>query len=250
MEKLSIYTIPALRDNYSYVIRDNATGATAALDVPEHDPIIKFLESHSFNLDYILSTHHHWDHTDGNIQLKKYTNAQIVGNGNRIPSLDIQVSDQFVLGQSIADIIKLPGHTYDHIAFLFNNEHFFCGDALFIGGCGRIFDGSIKDMCSSLNFIKKLRDDTLVYCGHNYTLKNLRFALEVDPSNQFIKDILYKLSDNPRITVPSSIKIEKLINPFLRLHDEKIKQNLAIPQNSSEEHTFKILRQMRNSFQN
>ena len=97
-------------------------------------------------------------------------------------------------------------------------------------------------MCSSLNFIKQLGDNTLVYCGHNYTLKNLRFALEVDPSNQFIKDILYKLSDNPRITVPSSIKIEKLINPFLRLNNEKIKQNLAIPQNSSEEHTFKILR--------
>lgn len=221
---LSIELIQALRDNYIYYIEDKKTGQSAVVDPSEAKPVKDFLESKSKPLHYILNTHHHWDHTGGNLKLKETYSCKVVGaalDEKRIPGIDIALKENevFKLGKSAAKIIEIPGHTSGHIAFWFKDDKtVFCGDSLFSIGCGRLFEGTPQQMFASLEKLKKLPDETKVYCGHEYTLDNIQFAKGL---NKNVKDLLQyevevkALRDRNQPSIPSLLKLEKRLNPFL-----------------------------------
>ncbi len=225
MSRLEIQIIPCLSDNYAYLLRDAATGTTAVIDPSEEDPVLAALEKNGWQLDYILNTHHHWDHTGGNPAVKKATGCQIVGSRidhDRIPGIDIEVdeSDTFRLGEAEAEIFVIPGHTKGHIAFYFpESRAVFSGDTLFSLGCGRVFEGTSEQMWNSLDRFRQLPDDTLLYCGHEYTVKNAQFALTVEPDNAAIQARLRRAQElraQGKPTVPSTMAEENAANPFLR----------------------------------
>ena len=249
---LSVEIIPVLRDNYSYFIRDKKTKVSGIVDPASAEPILRFLGDKK--LDYILNTHHHWDHTNGNIEIKKNKRAQIIGaiaDKHRIPGIDIPVENQFKFGNYTVEVLLIPGHTFGHIAFFFREDKIlFCGDTLFIGGCGKIFEGTIKQMYESLKLIKQLPDETIIYCGHEYTRYNLRFALSLEASNPELKKA-YKnakiLHQKSEPTVPSSIAQEKLINPFFRLDSKEIRDKLNM-KNKTNLEVFKKIRSLKDFF--
>lgn len=227
---LEIKQIPVLTDNYVYLLKDSDTGKVAAVDPSEAEPVLKTLRDEGWKLDYILNTHHHWDHVGGNLTLKEKTKCEIVGWGTdavRIPGITIQLKPGavFQLGKSEAEILFIPGHTHGHIAFWFEKDKaLFCGDTLFSLGCGRLFEGTAQEMFTSLNLLKALPDDTLVYCAHEYTLPNGLFALSVDGENaKLIKKVLsvMELRASGKTTVPSLLGEEKVCNPFLTAPNER-----------------------------
>lgn len=222
MSKLSIKQIPALRDNYMYLLTCETSGKTAIVDPAEHAPVVETLGGQ--NLDYILNTHHHWDHTDGNLALKEKYNATIIGSGydpERIRGLDQQVKegDSLKVGEAEADVIFVPGHTRGHIAFYFPESHaLFCGDTLFAGGCGRMFEGTPEEMFSSLQKLSVLPAETKVYCGHEYTEANYKFAQQATPENTDIQKRLKEVQTMRaygKSTVPSTMAEETRSNVFL-----------------------------------
>ena len=220
---MKIIPIPCLRDNYAYIIYDSNT--VGVVDPSEARPIVSFLKKENLKLNYILNTHHHYDHIGGNNKLKKLYNAKVVGfegDKDRIPGIDIVLKDneKWTFGKSLVKIMHIPGHTSGHICFFFEKEKIaFTGDTLFSLGCGRIFEGTYSQMFNSLNFFKNLPIDTNVYCGHEYTLKNSDFCLKYDPDNQNLKKkiniIKEKLKRNLP-TLPTTIKDEIECNIFLR----------------------------------
>lgn len=221
---LEIKVIPALTDNYVYLLRDSSTEKTAVVDPSLAAPVMDCLVKLNWPLHYILNTHHHWDHTGGNLKLKEATRAKIVGfkgDAGRIEGMDIQLKegDQFELGKSTASVIEIPGHTLGHIAFYFEEaEALFCGDTLFSLGCGRLFEGSPDQMFSSLTKLKTLPESTKVYCGHEYTLDNIAFTKSVLPGLEGLKSFEAKanqLRQQNKPTIPSTIELEKQLNPFL-----------------------------------
>lgn len=224
---LHIEFIPALEvlANYIYLLRDEATGKTAIIDPTLAKPTLQRLKDRGWLLDYILNTHHHWDHTDGNEEVKKSTGCEVVGyagDAARIPFIDIKVKegDIFALGESKAEILFIPGHTTGHIAFWFKEDKaLFCGDTLFSVGCGRLFEGTPAQMFESFAKLKSLPDDTNVYAAHEYTLDNIAFALTVDGDNQALlarKAEAEALQAQGKPTLPSTILKEKQTNPFMR----------------------------------
>ena len=220
---MNIEIIPCLQDNYSYIVIDPKNKSTCVIDPSESGPIINFLEKNNLKLDYILNTHHHYDHVGGNSELKKYYKAKIVGYVNdhkRIPEIDILLKNKEIWKYKNfeAKIIHIPGHTTGHICFYFYKDKIaFTGDTLFSLGCGRIFEGTYSQMFNSLNKLKELPLDTKIYCGHEYTLQNSKFCLLNDPNNKNLKikitEIKKKLSNNLP-TVPSTIKEELECNIF------------------------------------
>ena len=194
-----ITPIPCLTDNYAYVICDNNTKTVGVVDPSEALPVITFLKKKNLKLNYILNTHHHYDHIGGNIELKKLYNAKVVGfigDEHRIPGIDITLKDnmKWIFGKSLVKILHIPGHTLGHICFFFENEKIaFTGDTLFSLGCGRIFEGSHKQMLASLNKIKKLPKNTKIYCGHEYSYKNAKFCMEYDNNNINLKKKFEKI---------------------------------------------------------
>ena len=190
---MQITPIPCLTDNYAYIIFDDTSKTTGVVDPSEAKPIISFLEKKNFSLNYILNTHHHYDHIGGNIELKKKYNAKIVGfvgDKHRIPGIDIKLENnqKWDFGNSTIDIFHIPGHTLGHVCFFFEKEKIiFTGDTLFSLGCGKIFEGDHKQMLNSLNKIKKLPKDTKIYCGHEYTYKNAEFCMKYDKNNIDLK---------------------------------------------------------------
>ena len=188
-----ITPIPCLDDNYAYIIFDKISKNVGVVDPSEAYPIINFLKKNNLNLNYILNTHHHFDHVGGNTELKKIYNAKVIGfdeDKHRIPGIDIALKDkdEFKFGNSIIKILHIPGHTLGHICFFFEKEKIaFTGDTLFSLGCGRIFEGDHKQMLTSLNKIKKLPKTTKIYCGHEYTLKNAEFCMKYDKKNSILK---------------------------------------------------------------
>ena len=222
---LEIHQIPALRDNYIYLIRDQATEVSAAIDPSEASPVLTFLKKNGWQLDYVLNTHHHWDHTGGNIELKEKTGCRVVGfrgDQHRIPGIDetVDESKKFSLGRSIARVIEIPGHTLGQIAFWFEeDEALFCGDTLFSIGCGRLFEGTAEQMYRSLNKLKQLPPSTKIYCGHEYTEKNILFALSLSPQDpellSYQKEVQSLLTQK-KSSIPSRMKIELELNPFLK----------------------------------
>jgi len=237
MPSLLVEMIPVLSDNYVYLIHNPSTGVTGVVDPAVAAPVQERLATKGWSLDWILSTHHHADHTGGNLELKQATGCKIAGPGKdaaRIPGIDAKLveGDRFALGDAEAEIIETPGHTSGHISFWFPTaDALFCADTLFSLGCGRLFEGTPEDMWTSLTKFAPLPDDALVYCGHEYTQSNARFALSVDPDNAALKARAAEIdrqraADKP--TVPTTLGLERTTNPFLRPNDPAIRGQIGM----------------------
>ena len=222
---MKIEIVPCLQDNYSYLIIDESNNTACVVDPSEAKPIINFINKNNIKLKYILNTHHHFDHTGGNKDLKKKYNSIVVASKddiNRIPEIDILVEDNQIwkADNFEAKIFHIPGHTKGHISFYFFKDKFiFTGDTLFSLGCGRIFEGTYQEMFNSLNRIKDLPKDTKIYCGHEYTLQNSKFCIKYDSNNSNLKKKILEINNklqNNLPTIPSTIKDELECNIFLR----------------------------------
>ncbi|TFG86762.1 MAG: hydroxyacylglutathione hydrolase [Chromatiales bacterium] len=238
MAVLQIHQIPCLTDNYGYLIHDPAAGLTATIDTPDATAIEQALTEHGWRLDYILNTHHHFDHAGGNLALKAKTGCVIVGSRNdaaRIPGIDVLVGegDTFDFGGHRARILETSGHTIGHICYVFDADNAaFVGDTLFSMGCGRLFEGSPQQMWNSLQKLMGLPDDTRVYCAHEYTQSNGRFAVTMEPENTELAARIREVTTlraAGRPTVPSTIGIEKATNPFLRPASAELRATLKLP---------------------
>ena len=225
---MEIKIIKCLQDNYSYLIIDKKYNSACVVDPSEAKPIINFVEKENINLKYILNTHHHFDHVGGNKNLKKKYNSVVIGfkdDANRIPEIDILLEDNQIwkADNFEAKIMHIPGHTTGHICYHFFKEKLiFTGDTLFSLGCGKLFEGTYQDMFSSLKKIKKLSQDTKIYCGHEYTLQNSKFCIEYDPENTKLKNKITEIKkklENNLPTIPSTLKDENECNIFLRAKD-------------------------------
>lgn len=225
---LKTIQIPALTDNYIYLLRDVATKTTAVVDPTRAAPVISLLQEKGWTLDFILNTHHHWDHTDGNLELKQFSGCEVIGfegDQHRIPGIDREVKegDSIQIGEEKARVLEIPGHTLGHIAFYFqNSKSLFCGDTVFSIGCGRLFEGTPDQMFKSLQKISQLPDDTVLYCAHEYTEDNLKFAIQ-DPSSEAVlpelksyQNKVEQLRSQNQPTVPVRLESERHLNPFLR----------------------------------
>ena len=252
---MKIEIISCLSDNYSYLIHDEESNTVAIIDPSEFKPCDKIIKKYN-KLDFILNTHHHADHVNGNLELKKKYNSKILGfsqDKRRIPGIDILLEEnqKQKIGNLEFEVIFIPGHTKGHIAFFFSKEKIaFTGDTLFSLGCGRVFEGTHEEMFYSLNKIKNLPTDTKIYCGHEYTKSNLNFCLAYDPQNTFLKekaiDIQKKLNSNLP-TIPTILGQEIKTNIFLRCNDPEIKLALGL-KDSSEVEVFSKLRDLKDSF--
>lgn len=229
--------ILALNDNYIYMIVNEDTGIAACVDPTLAEPVLEYVNDNNLKLDAIFNTHHHWDHTGGNLKLKKETKCQIIGpeaDKERIPGINQMVDEgiEYSWQNLTYHVLNVPGHTKGHIAFWFKQEKIlFCGDTLFSIGCGRLFEGSPKQMWNSLKKIRSLPDDTSIYCGHEYTQSNAEFALHLDPHNKDLQqhyDWVKKQRKVNQPTIPSSMKIEKKINPFLRADELELTKQLEL----------------------
>ena len=253
---MKIEIIPCLNDNYSYLIHDEISNTVAIVDPSEFIPCDTIISKNYKKLDFILNTHHHYDHVGGNEELKKKYNSKVLGfenDKNRIPQIDTVLKDnqEFKIGTLNFTTIFIPGHTRGHVAFYFKKERVvFSGDTLFSLGCGRVFEGTYKQMFKSLNKLKNLPGETKVYCGHEYTFKNLEFCLKFNPNNDFLKkkknDIKLSLK-NKKPTIPSTIADEIKANIFFRVNDPDVKKAINL-ENSSDIEIFTKLRDLKDSF--
>ena len=253
---MQVTAIPCLTDNYAYVISDNNSKIVGVVDPSEASPVVSFLKKQNLKLNYILNTHHHFDHVGGNLELKKIYNAKVVGfvgDKHRIPEIDITLSDneKWIFGNETVKILHIPGHTLGHICFFFEKEKIaFTGDTLFSLGCGRIFEGDHNQMLTSLNKIKKLPKDTMIYCGHEYTYKNAKFCIKYDSGNIDLKnkfEKIKKLRSSNLPTIPSKLEDELKTNIFLRCDqkDLKIKLNMK---NQEDLKVFRKVRDLKDNF--
>jgi hydroxyacylglutathione hydrolase len=223
---LTVRQFPCLTDNYGFLVRDDASGAVACIDTPDADAVLAEMRAAGWRLDLILNTHWHPDHAGGNAAIKAATGATIVGPAEvtRIAPLDRAVAEGDVvdLGESRFDVIDTGGHTLGHIAYFARADHLaFVGDTLFALGCGRLFEGTAVQMWASLSRLAALPDDTRVYCAHEYTAANARFALSVDDGPRLAAraEAIFAARARGEPTVPTSIGLEKATNPFLRARD-------------------------------
>lgn len=257
---LDIVQVPALTgsmDNYNYVLHCTEQNITAVIDPSLAEPTLEVLEAKGWTLDYILSTHHHWDHTDGNHPLKVQTGCKVVGfaeDAKRIPDIDIMLNDgdRFSVGGHEAEILYIPGHTLGHVAYYFADvQSVFVGDTLFGMGCGRMFEGTPAMFVQSLQRLCALPNDTRIYCGHEYTLNNAKFALTVEPDNAELQQRAARVRmqrERDEYTVPFTLKEEKATNPFLRLNSPSIRRHLEMVSDASEQTVFAELRQRKDRF--
>jgi len=227
---IQISALPAFTDNYIWLLQDHSTQRCAVVDPGDAAPVRAWLDAHpGWTLGDILVTHHHHDHVGGVESLKSATNATVYGPASEtIPARDIALGDNArinVLGLDF-DVHAVPGHTLGHIAY-YHRGLLFCGDTLFAAGCGRLFEGTPEQMHHSLSRLAALPEDTLVYCTHEYTLSNLKFAAAVEPDNPDVATRLEKVVEQRNqgvMTLPSTLALEKLTNPFLRTAETSVKQ--------------------------
>jgi len=253
---IAIDIVPCLKDNYAYLLHEPTSGLTAVVDPSESVPILERLQKQGRKLDFILNTHHHWDHTGGNLELKKLTGCKVIGpeyDRARIPGIDTGLTEgeQFMLGASAATVLYTPGHTNGQVNFFFaQDEALFTGDTLFSMGCGRLFEGSAAVMWQSLARLRTLPGTTRIYCGHEYTLANSTFALAIEPNNAALprrcKDIA-DLRQKNLPTVPVTMAIELATNPFLRPDSPEIRKNLNL-HNATDTEVFAELRLRKDRF--
>ena len=253
---MKIEIISCLNDNYSYLIHDEKTNTVAIVDPSEFKPCDEVIKNKYKKLDFILNTHHHYDHVGGNEKLKQKYSSIVLGyegDKDRIPFIDNFLKDNqnFKIGNLNFSTIFVPGHTKGHIAFYLKNENIiFTGDTLFSLGCGRIFEGSYEQMFNSLQKFKKLPLDTKIYCGHEYTKKNLEFCLRYEPNNKYLKKKKNWIDNKIKINLPSipiSIKEELRTNIFLRCNEHEVKNALNLS-NASEQEIFVKLRDLKDNF--
>lgn len=266
---MRVERIPTLGDNYTYLIIDEATNEAAAVDAPEAGPVVARVDALGVNLTKVLSTHHHWDHSAANPELAQRYQAPVFGHASdaeRIPGFTngLEEGDRIKVGQLEAEVIFIPAHTRGHIAYVFPDA-VFCGDTLFAAGCGRLFEGNPKMMHEALNLkLSRLPDQTRVYCGHEYTESNLRFALSVEPNNaatqkkmEWVRARRAKAASDwhdateAEFSIPSTIGEEKATNPFMRLDSPEIIESVRKAHPASDADPVTILghiRAMKDSF--
>ncbi|MFC6488756.1 hydroxyacylglutathione hydrolase [Nitratireductor sp. GCM10026969] len=237
-------------DNFGILAHDTETGETALIDAPEEQPILAAVERTGWTPTMIMTTHHHQDHVAANLALKKRFGLTIVGpaaEADRIPGIDrtVKEEDTVRVGQQAARVIETPGHTAGHVSYHFPDAGIaFTADTLFALGCGRLFEGTPADMLRSLKKIAVLPLETVIYCGHEYTQANARFALSVDPTNSALKErakVVDTLRQEGKPTLPTTLKQEMATNPFLRWHDPVIRRNLGM-EDASDEAVFAEIR--------
>jgi hydroxyacylglutathione hydrolase len=254
MASLTIDIVPCLSDNYAYLIHDAEAGLTAIVDPSEPEPVKAVLAAKGYKLTHILNTHHHFDHTGGNLPLKEQFGAEVVGPGkdrDRIPGIDTGVSEDapWQFGRHNVQILEVPAHTKGAITFVMDGAAF-TGDTLFAMGCGRLFEGTPAMMWSSLSKLAKLPDETRIYCGHEYTQSNGRFALTLEPGNADLKKrmegvVAARAKGEP--TVPSTIGLEKKTNPFLRPNVPELRKSLGM-ESASDVEVFGETRKRKDNF--
>ena len=254
----SVITIPALGDNFIYLYRYNQSDALA-VDPCDSSLVLRALQQHGLKLRTILVTHHHWDHVGGTDQLKQKTGCEVIGaDKRRIPGIDSVVADGQILsaGNRKVRVIATPGHTSTSVCYYMEpsasseNGILWTGDTLFVGGCGRLLECSAKSMYESLQRLASLPDDTLVYCGHDYTLENYEFASGIEPGNQVVKERLEQIRQllkRDKLTVPSSILLERTTNCFLRADTPELKAALGM-QDAQAVEVFAELRRHKDVF--
>ena len=251
---LHIKSIPAFNDNYIWLIQ-NSDQRCAIVDPGDAKPVLAYLKEHQLTPEAILITHHHHDHIGGVPDIvHHYPDINVVGPKQEpIPTLThpVQDGDQIELFDVRFTVLELPGHTLGHIGYV-GDDKLFCGDVLFSAGCGRVFEGTMEQMFNSLNKLLTLPDNTEVYCAHEYTTSNIAFAMAVEPDNQELKhyrDDVIRLRAQDKITLPTTIKTEKNINPFLRTEAETIVKSVANRTLNAEPLSiFTALREWKNEF--
>jgi hydroxyacylglutathione hydrolase len=251
---LTVTLVPCLKDNYAYLLADRDAGLCAVVDPSEPGPVKAALAKSGLKLTHILNTHHHWDHTGGNEALKAEFGAIVVGPGkdrDRIPGIDEGVSEDtgWTFGPHRARILEVPAHTKGAITFVFGDIAF-TGDTLFAMGCGRLFEGDPPMMWNSLSKLMTLPGDTKIYCGHEYTLSNGRFAPTLEPNNADLKARMREVEaarakNEP--TIPSTMELEKKTNPFLRPNSPELRRSLGM-ENASDVEVFGETRKRKDSF--
>ncbi|XP_025190731.1 hydroxyacylglutathione hydrolase, mitochondrial isoform X1 [Melanaphis sacchari] len=257
--KFKVQVLPALSDNFMYLLIDNSSKEAAIVDPVAPDVVWDAVRKENVKLTTVLTTHHHWDHAGGNKELiNSNTNDQltVIGGDDRIDGLTIMIDTHGVdvqLGSLNIKCLCTPCHTTGHVCYYVNEEQngvVFTGDTLFLGGCGRFFEGTATQMYKALiKILSQLPDSTAVFCGHEYAIQNLKFGLHVEPSNQHILSKLENIEAKRKIkepSVPSTIGLEKLINPFMRVENESVQkftQTIGEPIN-----TMKMLRDLKNNF--
>ena len=237
MAKLEIHQFSCLSDNYGVLIHDAGNGLTASIDAPVAKTVAAALVEKGWRLTHILTTHHHADHTDGNAALKAETGCTIVGpraEAARVPGIDIKVGqgDTYAFGGFELKVLDTPGHTAGHISYWIPDAGIaFVGDTLFAIGCGRVIEGNAQMMWNSLQKLMALPKETVVYCGHEYTQANARFALTIEPENAALQKRAKEVDQMRaagRPTLPTTIGLELETNPFLRPHVPAIQQRLGM----------------------
>jgi hydroxyacylglutathione hydrolase len=235
---LELVTIPCLADNYAFLVHDAASGRTALIDAPEPGPILAALDAHQWRLTDILITHHHDDHIQGVDALRDRSHARIWGaaaDAHRLPRLDETLVDgsRFHIGTEEVEVIEVPGHTVGHIAFLMRASGYaFTADSLMAGGCGRLFEGTARQMHASMQKFAALPPETLICSGHEYTASNLRFAATLEPDNP---QLISRMSEvaakraQGQATVPAPLQLELDTNPYLRAHLPALKAAVGLP---------------------
>jgi hydroxyacylglutathione hydrolase len=256
MSELTIHMFPCLADNYGYLLHDAESGTTAAVDTPDAREIEMQLRAKGWRLTHILNTHHHGDHAGGNLELKSRTGCTIVGpraDAARIPGIDVSVGEGDVveLGTHRAAVYDTPGHTRGHIVYHFAAARAaFVGDTLFALGCGRLFEGTPSQMWSSLQKILSWPDDTRIYCAHEYTQSNARFALTVEPQNPRLQERAASVAELRAAgtpTVPSTLGEERATNPFLRARSPDLRKTIGL-ERAADVEVFAKTRALKDAF--
>tara|TARA_B100000678_G_scaffold264398_2_gene247896 strand:- start:129 stop:896 length:768 start_codon:yes stop_codon:yes gene_type:complete len=254
---LSVTPIPAFSDNYIWLLRQDSSQEVCVVDPGDAEPVRRFLEREGLSLGCILLTHHHHDHTGGVAELIQRYSPRVIGPDNpEIAGVDeiVRDGDEFRVMGRLFEVMAVPGHTLDHLAFFTAGipPLLFCGDTLFSGGCGRLFEGTPEQMKGSLDRLNSLPADTLVFSAHEYTLANLAFAKAANPGNPDVAtafDECQKARDLDRPTLPTTMERERRINPFLRCDDEDVKRAAsAHGSTDSTDATFATLRAWKDSF--
>lgn len=256
MSHLEIQQFICRSDNYGVLVHDSRTGTTISIDAPDAKAVTENLRKRGWQLTHILTTHHHIDHVEGNLELKELFACKIIGpegEKDKIPGIDqtVKGGDTFELARRPVKVFDCPGHTAGHVAFHFSDDFLlFAADTLFAMGCGRIFEGTAEEMYHSVNQFRSLNAMTSVYCGHEYTESNAKFAVTIEPGNRALQqryqDVRRKREKN-EMTCPTTIGEELATNPYLRCESAEIRKVLGL-EGASDAEVFAEIRTRKNNF--